>query len=86
MARLFLKKGDVDNGGEKDVTALQLCLRDYGHYLGLVDGVFGDMTEEAVNGFQTNHNIVVDGIVGPQTRMMLNIVEISVHVGLGSLE
>jgi peptidoglycan hydrolase-like protein with peptidoglycan-binding domain len=39
-------------------------LRDYGHYLGLVDGVFGDMTEEAVNGFQTNHNIVVDGIVG----------------------
>lgn len=75
----------MDNDGDKDITSLQLFLRDYSNYWGLVDGDFGNMTEEAVKNFQKENNIVVDGVVGPQTRMMLKIVELSNHVGLRSL-
>lgn len=36
------------------------------------DGIFGVETENAVRQFQTNHRIVVDGIVGPVTMEHLN--------------
>lgn len=31
------------------------------------DGIFGELTDEAVREFQKEHNLVVDGIVGPKT-------------------
>ena len=37
------------------------------------DGVFGRGTESAVKSFQTINNLVVDGIVGPGTRKVLNV-------------
>ena len=54
---MLLKKG---NRG-KDVQTLQRAL----HLLD--DGIFGQMTEEAVKDFQKSHGLKVDGIVGDKT-------------------
>jgi hypothetical protein len=37
------------------------------------DGVFGPITERAVKRFQRRRRLVVDGIVGPQTRAALGL-------------
>ena len=47
-----------------DVKALQQLLGFTGKD---VDGVFGQMTAEAVAAFQASHGLVVDGVVGPNT-------------------
>ena len=39
----------------------------------MVDGVFGKITEEAVETFQHEHGLKVDGIVGPATLAKLGI-------------
>ncbi len=39
--------------------------------VGTVDGIFGARTQEAVRTFQTNNNLTVDGIVGPNTWAIL---------------
>lgn len=54
---MLLKKG---NRG-KNVQTLQRAL----HLLD--DGIFGQMTEEAVKDFQKSHGLKVDGIVGDKT-------------------
>lgn len=59
---MYLKKG---SRGE-DVKTLQKLL-----YL-KEDGVFGDLTEEAVKDFQKANGLTVDGIVGNTTWMKLN--------------
>ena len=55
-----------------DVEHLQrdLNLLKYGPLT--VDGDFGTKTQAAVERFQSNNNLVVDGIVGPQTWQVLN--------------
>ena len=55
------------------VPALQYLLRDRGHHV-TVDGIFGPMTEAAVEQFQIADQLRVDGIVGPQTWGALVIV------------
>jgi hypothetical protein len=37
------------------------------------DGVFGPITERAVKRFQRSNGLLVDGIVGPQTRAALGL-------------
>ena len=49
------------------VKSLQRGLNVLGHNAGAPDGVFGPKTESAVKSFQSSENILVDGIVGPQT-------------------
>jgi hypothetical protein len=49
-----------------DVKKLQTALNGFGFNL-QVDGAFGSETEAAVHQFQLDHNLVSDGIVGPQT-------------------
>ena len=55
-----------------DVKHLQrdLNLLKYGPLT--VDGEFGPKTQAAVERFQSNNNLVVDGIVGPQTWQVLH--------------
>lgn len=55
-----------------DVLALQQQLFALGYTeVGKPDGVFGQMTDVAVRRFQEEYELVVDGIVGPQTWEVL---------------
>ncbi|NLB51991.1 MAG: L,D-transpeptidase family protein [Syntrophomonadaceae bacterium] len=54
-----------------DVKEVQLMLKKMGYYKYKSDGVFGIKTEEAVKRFQKDNGLIIDGIVGPQTRWAL---------------
>jgi peptidoglycan hydrolase-like protein with peptidoglycan-binding domain/DNA invertase Pin-like site-specific DNA recombinase len=58
-------------GGPR-VRALQRRLRALGHRPGPVDGLYGPVTEAAVEQLQHDSGVSVDGIVGPQTRRVLS--------------
>jgi peptidoglycan hydrolase-like protein with peptidoglycan-binding domain/DNA invertase Pin-like site-specific DNA recombinase len=58
--------------GEPGVRALQRRLRALGHRPGPVDGLYGPLTEAAVERLQRDTGLSADGIVGPQTRRVLN--------------
>lgn len=53
-----------------DVEALQLLLRESGIDVE-ADGVYGPATAAAVQRFQEQHGLVVDGVVGPATLSLL---------------
>ncbi len=50
-----------------DVTKVQAQLSRWGYYTGPIDGYYSGRTFRAVQEFQRNNGLVVDGIVGPQT-------------------
>jgi peptidoglycan hydrolase-like protein with peptidoglycan-binding domain len=52
-------------------AALQVALWARGLYRSDIDGVRGPLTDGAVRRFQARNRLVVDGIVGPQTRRRL---------------
>ncbi len=53
------------------VMRLQRLLRQVGTYDGEPTGVFDVTTETAVQGFQREHQLEPDGLVGPLTRIVL---------------
>jgi peptidoglycan DL-endopeptidase CwlO len=53
------------------VQDLQSALNDHGESIA-VDGVFGSRTHAAVKSFQSANGLLVDGVVGPETRGALN--------------
>ncbi len=65
-----MKKGSKQG----EVNKLQELLNKEGISVGLVDGLFGPMTHNAVKMFQTKHTLDSDGIVGPMTRGVLNTI------------
>jgi uncharacterized protein (TIGR02594 family) len=54
-----------------DTHSIQRRLSELGLYKGKIDGITGPLTKEAVLNFQTSNGLVVDGIVGPKTRLAL---------------
>jgi len=58
-----LEKGATGEAVER----LQTLLKNADGYAGRVDGLFGPATERAVVSFQKAQNLLVDGVVGPQT-------------------
>lgn len=63
-----LRKG----GKGPAVVYLQQCLNTHGHHV-LIDGVFGEKTEDAVEQFQSANGLLPDGIVGPRTWDALRV-------------
>ena len=60
----------LSKGSKGDsVQALQILLKGYGYSLGScgVDSDFGGATENAVEAFQEDNDLDVDGVVGPKT-------------------
>jgi N-acetylmuramoyl-L-alanine amidase len=71
------------------VKQIQKALCGAGYHVGVIDGIFGQMTEDAVLMFQKAKGLTADGIVGPATLAKLipnrfkksrrNITKIIVH-------
>ncbi|MBX0318624.1 peptidoglycan-binding protein [Shouchella clausii] len=62
----------LEHGDEgKLVEELQKQLLNLNYYKGEVDGLFGSLTERAVENFQSDNGIAVDGIAGPATYSKL---------------
>ena len=66
IPKVTLKKGSKGVG----VKWLQWELNESGYNL-TIDGVFGDKTLDAVKSFQHKHGLVIDGLVGKNTRAKL---------------
>ena len=64
--RLFDGGEETSPDLKADVTALQNALNQFGFGI-KADGIFGSETEGAVRQFQLDHNLYVDGVVGPVT-------------------
>ncbi len=58
-----------DRGSE--VLVLQNNLQSQGLYTGPVDGFYGDLTKSAVESFQQQNGLAVDGIAGDNTQLLL---------------
>jgi peptidoglycan hydrolase-like protein with peptidoglycan-binding domain len=71
-AQLARGSGYGQPGGSPRVRALQRKLQAAGHRPGPVDGLYGPLTEAAVERLQRDSGLAVDGIVGPQTRRVLH--------------
>ena len=57
----------------EEVKEIQTKLKNWGYYLGEIDGIFGSKTLQAVKDFQANNGLTVDGIVGEQTLAALGM-------------
>jgi peptidoglycan hydrolase-like protein with peptidoglycan-binding domain len=71
-APLALGSGYGRPGGSARVRAMQQRLRTLGHKPGPVDGLYGPLTEAAVQRFQSTAGLAIDGVVGPQTLKALH--------------
>ena len=63
--------GYASPGGSELVRGLQGRLSKLGHQPGPIDGLLGPLTEGAILRFQQARGLVVDGVVGPQTKASL---------------
>src|SRR5215211_7698128 len=59
------------DAGSQPVRALQSRLRRLGYEPGPIDGIYGPLTEAAVERFQGAQGLAVDGVAGPQTAARL---------------
>lgn len=57
----------------EDVAKIQSALKNFGYYLGGVDGVFGVKTQDALMRFQEARGLANDGIAGTQTLKALGL-------------
>jgi len=49
------------------VREVQQRLNDLDYEVGVIDGVYGPLTEAAVRAFQERNRLTADGVVGPRT-------------------
>ena len=64
----FVLSRDLSYGSQgNDVSEIQRILESLGYSVGVVDGIFGNYTKAAVQKFQEDHGLYVDGVIGPLT-------------------
>ncbi len=82
FAALMLLPGSAVRAQEKtlywgsrgsEVTTLQQKLKQWGYFHGFVDGAYGSATYQAVRDFQLKNGLLVDGVVGSNTRAALGM-------------
>lgn len=64
---IIMSKCDLYNGVKSDKVVAQMLLNVLGYYNGLIDGIFGNKTLEAIKNFQKNHGLNVTGIIDSDT-------------------
>lgn len=69
-----------------EVSKIQKALKERGYYTGSIDGIFGTATKKAVEQFQRDNNLKVDGIAGKQTLSALGIEGSNSHNGYDSAD
>lgn len=57
----------------QEVIDIQAKLYNWGYYKGIVDGVYGYETYQAVRLFQSKNGLRVDGVAGPETLSALGL-------------
>lgn len=56
-----------------EVRDIQTKLKNWGYYVGSVDGIYGSRTVAAVKSFQRKNGLTADGIAGPSTLAAMGI-------------
>ncbi len=59
----------------EEVREIQIALKEKGYFNSKIDGIFGTITKKAVENFQRDNGLTVDGIVGVKTLKALGIKE-----------
>ena len=57
----------VENHPVRSDIMIQVVLKSYGYYEGKIDGIFGNVSKQALISLQKSNNIGADGKIGPQT-------------------
>lgn len=57
----------------EEVKKIQIALRDLGYFNSDIDGIFGTLTKKAIENFQKDYGLTVDGIAGKNTLKALKI-------------
>ena len=65
----------------EDVKKIQTKLKDFGYYTGNIDGIFGNVTKQALINFQKSKGITADGIAGSKTLNALGITQQNNNTG-----
>lgn len=66
-SEITLTECDLEHGHKADKLLCQAMLYNYGYYSGLLDGIFGEKTINAIKRFQANHQIPITGVVDFKT-------------------
>ena len=61
----------VENHPVRSDIMMQVVLKSYGYYEGKIDGIFGNLSKQALISLQKSNNIEADGKIGPQTCTLL---------------
>ena len=61
----------VENHPVRSDIMMQVVLKSYGYYEGKIDGIFGNVSKQALISLQKSNNIDADGKIGPQTCTIL---------------
>ena len=62
---------ELDTHPVRNEYMLQIILKSYKYYDGKIDGNIGPISKAALKTFQSNNNLVVDGLLGPNTCLHL---------------
>lgn len=68
----------------QEVIDVQAKLYNWGYYNGIVDGIYGYKTFNAVKWFQSKNGLAVDGVAGPNTLSALGLPSKTTAVSGGS--
>ena len=64
-------KDFIPNHPIRSDIMLQVVLKSYGYYEGKIDGIFGNISKNALISLQKSNNLDSDGKIGPQTCSLL---------------